>query len=565
MRILLLSHSFNSLTQRLFVELDLLGHELSVEFDINDAVTIEAVALFKPDLVIAPYLRRAIPEVVWKNNICLVVHPGVVGDRGPSALDWAILEGQGEWGVTVLQADAEMDAGDIWASVPFEMRDATKSSLYRREVTEAAVAAILLAVERIRSGSYKAQPLDRLDSGMRGKWHPLMKQAHRAIDWQKDDTDTVIRKIRSGDGFPGVADSLFGRDFHLFDAHADETIGGTPGDVIGRRHHAICRATVDGAVWITHLKPVLAEERSFKCPAALALGPDFQTLPEIPEPADGMTWREIRYEEAEGVGYLHFPFYNGALSTEQCRRLETAYREACGRDTRVLVLMGGGDFWSNGMHLGAIEAAESPAEESWRNINAIDDLCRAIITTESKLTIAALSGNAGAGGVFLALAADRVLAASNVVLNPHYKNMGNLYGSEYWTYLLPRRVGAEAIESVVGRRLPVGARTAVEMGLVDECLEAASNRADSAIRRYATRLAGASDLDEKIAKKRSRGLADEAEKPLESYREAELEQMRMNFFGFDPSYHVARYNFIRKVPQSRTPLYLAKHRRLRSV
>jgi putative two-component system hydrogenase maturation factor HypX/HoxX len=28
-----------------------------------------------------------------------------------------------------------------------------------------------------------------------------------------------------------------------------------------------------------------------------------------------------------------------------------------------------------------------------------------------------------------------------VMLNPHYKNMGNLYGSEYWTYLLPRRVG----------------------------------------------------------------------------------------------------------------------------
>jgi hypothetical protein len=33
--------------------------------------------------------------------------------------------------------------------------------------------------------------------------------------------------------------------------------------------------------------------------------------------------------------------------------------------------------------------------------------------------------------------------ARGVMLNPHYKNMGNLYGSEYWTYLLPRRVGEE--------------------------------------------------------------------------------------------------------------------------
>jgi putative two-component system hydrogenase maturation factor HypX/HoxX len=38
--------------------------------------------------------------------------------------------------------------------------------------------------------------------------------------------------------------------------------------------------------------------------------------------------------------------------------------------------------------------------------------------------------------------------------------------------------------------------------------------------------------------------------------------MRLNFFGFDPSYHVARSNFVRKVPKSRTPLYLARHRKL---
>jgi putative two-component system hydrogenase maturation factor HypX/HoxX len=93
MRILLLTHTFNSLTQRLAAELQLHGHETSIEFDIADSVTEEAVALFKPDLIVAPYLRRAIPESVWKRHVCLVVHPGIVGDRGPSALDWALQEG----------------------------------------------------------------------------------------------------------------------------------------------------------------------------------------------------------------------------------------------------------------------------------------------------------------------------------------------------------------------------------------------------------------------------------------------------------------------------------------
>ena len=82
MRLLFLTHSFNSLTQRLWCELTALGHEVSIEFDINDRVAEEAVALWKPDLILAPYLRRAIPESIWRTHVCLVVHPGIPGDRG---------------------------------------------------------------------------------------------------------------------------------------------------------------------------------------------------------------------------------------------------------------------------------------------------------------------------------------------------------------------------------------------------------------------------------------------------------------------------------------------------
>ena len=51
----------------------------------------------------------------------------------------------------------------------------------------------------------------------------------------------------------------------------------------------------------------------------------------------------------------------------------------------------------------------------------------------------------------------------------------------------------------------------------------------------------------------------------ERYREEELEKMNRNFYGFDPSYHVARYNFVYKVPKSRTPLTIAHHRRREAI
>jgi putative two-component system hydrogenase maturation factor HypX/HoxX len=34
---------------------------------------------------------KAIPEDIYKNIKCLIVHPGIKGDRGPSSIDWAIL------------------------------------------------------------------------------------------------------------------------------------------------------------------------------------------------------------------------------------------------------------------------------------------------------------------------------------------------------------------------------------------------------------------------------------------------------------------------------------------
>jgi len=557
MRILLLTHSYNSLTQRLHNELAARGHELAIEFDIADSVSEEAVQLFRPDLIVAPYLRRAIPESIWKNHVCFIVHPGIVGDRGPSALDRAIQDGETEWGVTVLQAEAEMDAGPVWASETFAMRDATKSSLYRNEVTEAACRAVLAAVERYATGRFEPVRIPALTT-----MRPLMRQEERRIDWLRDDSATVLRKIAAADGFPGVADMMFGEPCHLYDAHAESSIrGGKPGDIVARCETALLRATVDGAVWIGHVR---RHAHDIKLPAALAFAEQAAALPELPLEswwaADGDTWQDIAYREAGGVGYLRFEFYNGAMGTDQCRRLLEAYRWALARPTRVVALMGGADFWSNGIHLNLIEHAESPADESWANINAMNDLAEAIIRTESHLTVAALQGNAGAGGCFLARAADRMWLRDGALLNPHYKNMGNLYGSEYWTYLLPPRVGGEGARAIMRNRLPLTAKDAVACGFADERLPGDGASFLAEVESRAQALAQAADFHRQLDAKKLRRIADEAAKPLSAYREEELAQMRRNFYGFDPSYHVARYRFVRKSPHSWTPRHLAPHR-----
>src|SRR5580700_8295335 len=507
LRILFLTSAHNSLSQRLWIELGALGHEIRVCVVATDEAMIAAVSREVPDLIIAPMLKIAIPREVWSRHLCLIVHPGIKGDRGPSSLDWAIANHEKIWGVTILEAADAFDAGPIWASHEFalEADPSAKSSLYRGQVTEAAVRGVLEAVARIESGEFRSgswQPKklsDVLPEGsptLRGCLRPPMRQADRAIDWMHDSTALIVRKVRAADSAPGVLGTLLGKSCFLYGAHEEERLHDPPGKVLARRDGAICIGTVDGAVWISHLK---AKDRAeaqemirlpqagigcefsdaapypaagIKLPATQVLGPLLRGVPKAPLPidasADYRTFREIVYKEEDEVGYLSFDFYNGAMSTSQCTRLRDAFLHARSRPTRVIVLLGGADFWSNGIDLNAIEASADPAAESWRNINAIDDLIFEILNTMSHFVIAGLRGNAGAGGAMLALAADHIYARSGVVLNPHYRSMGDLHGSEYWTYTLPRRVGQRrALELTLSCR-PIGTRAAREMGFLDD-------------------------------------------------------------------------------------------------
>jgi len=63
--------------------------------------------------VICPFLRERVAAEVWGSRPTIVIHPGPKGDRGPSSLDWAIMDAEPVWGVTALQAVQELDAGPI--------------------------------------------------------------------------------------------------------------------------------------------------------------------------------------------------------------------------------------------------------------------------------------------------------------------------------------------------------------------------------------------------------------------------------------------------------------------
>jgi putative two-component system hydrogenase maturation factor HypX/HoxX len=591
MRILFLTSAYDSLSQRLWIELGSRGHEVSVCIASDGEAMISAAIRERPNLIIAPMLEVAIPEDVRSRYLCLIVHPGIRGYRGPSSLDWAMALRESILGVTILEAANGLDSGAVWATQEFPIDGdvRAKSSLYRGPVTEAAVRGILEAIARFESAEYRCglwrpEALPSAMPGVPGCPLPRMRQADRAVDWTRDTTADILWKIRAGDSAPGVLGSLLGRQYYFFGAHEEELLTGRPGKILAQRDGAICLGTRDGAIWISHLKAKLnaatanrshhrpsdtrqSRTAGIKLPAATALGSLLVDTFELPLPIDApgdlRTYREIRYSEEDAVGYLAFDFYNGTMTTDRCRRLRDAFLYARSRPTRIIVLLGGIDFWSNGIDLNSIEASPEPAIESWRNMNAIDDLIFEVLTTMSHLVVAGMRGNAGAGGAMLALAADRIYAPSSVIINPHYRRMGGLGGSEYATYTLPKRVGASRAHELTQACLPIGARTAYEIGFLDDTFGTNAASFEPELRERAARLAADPAFRTLLREKHDRRMDDEARRPLASYRADELARLRSTIFGPDQASHEARRNGDSKAkpPANEGPAYDFDHLR----
>jgi putative two-component system hydrogenase maturation factor HypX/HoxX len=558
--VLLLVSSFNGLTQRVWCALREAGHRISVELSSAPETMIEVVARRRPDLILCPFLKERVPEEIWTTTRTVNIHPGPIGDKGPSSLDYAIRDSAARWGVTAIEMVDRMDAGPVWASrtieLPSEAKDLVrKSALYNSVVADAAVECALEVVQKAGDPSFVPTPLEEATPNVPGaRTLPPMRQTERGFSWDQSTVD-ILRRIHAADGSPGVLTELAGVEVFAYDAHPGPAIELAPGRIGRVRHEAVLVGTGDGTLWIGHLRARAPQgiPPMLKLPARAVLG---RAIAEIPEAADGIVlapsedYRPILYRRANDVGTLSFDFYNGAMSTAQCLRLEAALRRACSEDTRVLVVRGGrsGEPFSNGIHLNVIDAASDPAREAWHNIRAINEVCKRFADTPRQILVAAYTGNAGAGGVMMALGADVVVARDGVVLNPYY-DIG-LFGSELHSLTLALRVGPSAAARLLDEKLPLNANEAASLGLVDRV----GPRSDAAFDHWLDELAKHYAIDDvwMAAMERKRSRLTE-KRPLDVYEVHELAEMSRDMFEDRKGFNAARTAFVRKIKAAGTP------------
>jgi putative two-component system protein, hydrogenase maturation factor HypX/HoxX len=438
LRILFLTHAFNGLAQRLYVELAERGHTLSVEFDINDDVTREAV-----DDVRAPTWCSRPSSSGRFPRTCGGACPASWSIRAswatadPRRIDWAILGGEREWGVTLLQANAVMDAGDIWASATFPMRSRAEEQPVPRRGDRGGdpLRARGAATGRRRVVS-RPRPLDPADPSVRGRLRPLARQARpgastgRSHSTRRDSRPRPLgRRLRRGSWTRSWA------------CPAGCTALG-PNHGPARRtlpNRAACWRPVTapscaGRATAPSGSATCAQRRAtppLKLPATAVLGrsgwtgvPDWPVPLEASPEAGRLSGAALLRAWPGGLPRVRLPEWRHVHGPVRAPAGRAAGHPAVG-PARVLVLLGGREFWSNGIHLGTIEGAAA----SCRRVLATISTRSTTFAWRSCLLRTASSwrrcaATVRAGGAFLALAADEVWAQGGGSAQPPLQEHG---------------------------------------------------------------------------------------------------------------------------------------------
>jgi len=211
----------------------------------------EAILQFKnlaPDLCIMAFVTDIIPsEILEFPSIGTIqYHPSLLPKhRGPSSMNWPIIQGETETGVTIFWPDENLDTGPILLQkkVAIETID-TLGSLYFTKLYPMGIDAFLEAVTLIKSGKIYRSKQD--DSN--ATYESWCKPKDVIINWNHN-TNSIYNLVRGSDPSPGANTNFKNNKLYLYGATiSKQATLYNPGEIIGINSHSITIATRDGAI-----------------------------------------------------------------------------------------------------------------------------------------------------------------------------------------------------------------------------------------------------------------------------------------------------------------------------
>lgn len=218
-----------------------------------------------PEIIVVVAYGKLLPEYVlnFPKYGCVNMHASLLPKyRGAAPIQWSILNGEKETGVTSMHMDKGLDTGDMILKSTVEILETdTAASLHDKLAASAAS----LAAETLKALSLGTAPREKQDDTL-SSYAPLLTKELGNIDWTKS-TREILDKVRGLFPWPGAYSYKDGERFKIIEVERAEGKG-IPGEVIENRGKLIV-ATGDGAIEIVTLQ--LAGKKQMAA-SALLLG-----------------------------------------------------------------------------------------------------------------------------------------------------------------------------------------------------------------------------------------------------------------------------------------------------
>lgn len=209
-----------------------------------------------PELIVVAAYGRILPDdiLALPPKGCINVHSSLLPKyRGPAPINWAIINGDTESGVTIMRMASELDAGDIilQRSTPIDPEE-TSETLYSR-LAELGGKLLLEAAARIEAGTAARIPQDPEQATLA----PMLSKALSPIDWTQS-AQAIHNKIRGLLPWPVAStDVISGETMKLYRSSLPgQSTGASPGAIVSAGKEGIDIACGDGRILrILELQP----------------------------------------------------------------------------------------------------------------------------------------------------------------------------------------------------------------------------------------------------------------------------------------------------------------------
>jgi methionyl-tRNA formyltransferase len=214
---------------------------------------IEALAALKPDLMVVVAYGLLLPQAVLEipRLGCINIHASLLPRwRGAAPIQRALLAGDSESGVCIMQMDAGLDTGPVWLEKRISIAgDETGGSLHDK-LAALGARALMEALPLIARG--QSQPVPQPEEGITYA-HKLTKEEGR-IDWSAP-APAIHRLVHAFNPWPVAHAGLGGQQVRIWDSSLPgQACNAAPGTVVRASAEGIDVATGDGVLRITRLQ-----------------------------------------------------------------------------------------------------------------------------------------------------------------------------------------------------------------------------------------------------------------------------------------------------------------------